>query len=263
MQETRIPEEAGDQAGASNSALSAGPIIHRASELNTSLAHASPEDIVAAAAAAAMAGRLAIVSSFGAESAILLAAAAQVDRHIPILMINTGYLFPETLAYRDQLKERLGLSDMRTVTPDPHEAERDDPGGDLFTMDADACCALRKVRPLARALEGFDVWANGRKRYQGPSRAAIPVVETDGPRLKFNPLALLSRGEVVERFRGLGLPFHPLERFGYASIGCMPCTSRVAPGENPRAGRWRGQGKVECGLHSGALPAGSGSWSAT
>jgi phosphoadenosine phosphosulfate reductase len=252
MQETRIPCEA----GASSPALSADPIHVRASELNTALAQASPEDIVAAAANAAMAGRFAIVSSFGAESAILLAAAAQVDRSISILMIDTGYLFPETLAYRDQLKDRLGLSDMRTLTPDPLEAERDDPEGDLFTRDTDACCELRKVRPLAHALEGFDVWANGRKRYQGASRAAIHVVEADGLRLKFNPLALLSRGEVVERFRKLGLPFHPLEKFGYASIGCMPCTSRIAPGEDPRAGRWRGQGKVECGLHTGALPAG-------
>lgn len=260
MQETRIPREAGDPAGASSLApLSADPVHRRASELNTSLAHAPPEDIVAAAADAAMAGRFAIVSSFGAESAILLAAAAQVDRSIPILMIDTGYLFPETLAYRDQLRERLGLSDMRTLAPDPLEAESDDPEDDLFTRDTDACCALRKVRPLARALDGFDVWANGRKRYQGASRAAIPVVEADGPRLKFNPLALLSRGEVVERFRRLGLPFHPLEKFGYASIGCMPCTSRVAPDEDPRAGRWRGRGKLECGLHTGAFSGGEGS----
>jgi phosphoadenosine phosphosulfate reductase len=256
MQETRIPREAGDQAGASSlGPLSADSVHRRASELNTSLAHASPEDIVAAAVDAAMAGRFAIVSSFGAESAILLAAAAQVDRSIPILMIDTGYLFPETFAYRDQLGERLGLSDMRTLTPDPLEAERDDPEGDLFTRDTDACCALRKVRPLAHALDDFDVWANGRKRYQGASRVAIPVVEADGPRLKFNPLALLSRGEVVERFRKLGLPFHPLEKFGYASIGCMPCTTRVASGEDPRAGRWRGRGKVECGIHVAASKA--------
>jgi phosphoadenosine phosphosulfate reductase len=255
MQDTRAPHEAGHQAGASNPALSADPVHLRALELNTSLAHASPEDIVATAADAATAGRFAIVSSFGAESAILLAAAAQVDRSIPVLMIDTGYLFPETLAYRDLLQERLGLSDMRALTPDALEAETEDPEGDLFTRDTDACCALRKVRPLSRALEGFDVWANGRKRYQGASRADIPVVEADGSRLKFNPLALLGRSEVVERFRKLGLPLHPLEKFGYASIGCMPCTSRVAPGEDPRAGRWRGEGKVECGLHTGTLSA--------
>ena len=255
MQDSREALEADAPDRTSNSGAPSA-VAFRASELNASLSDASPEEIVKAAVGAAGAGRFAIVSSFGAESAILLAAAAQVDRTIPVLMIDTGYLFPETLAYRDQLKERLGLSDMRTLTPDAFEAETQDPEGDLFTRDTDACCALRKVRPLSRALEGFDVWANGRKRYQGASRADIPVAEADGPRLKFNPLALLGRDEVVQRFRDLGLPFHPLEKFGYASIGCMPCTSRTPQGEDPRAGRWRGKGKVECGLHTGPLSGG-------
>ncbi len=222
-----------------------------AGELDAMLRSADPEAIIAAGLRIAAPGRFAIVSSFGAESAVLLAAAAEVDLSIPVLMIDTGHLFPETLAYRDLLQERLGLSDVRTLTPDPSEAGAEDPESDLFVRDPDACCALRKVRPLGRALDGFDGWANGRKRYQGASRAAIPVVEADGPRLKFNPLAQLTRGDIVGRFRALGLPMHPLERFGFASIGCMPCTSRVAPGEDPRAGRWRGRGKRECGIHAG------------
>jgi phosphoadenosine phosphosulfate reductase len=223
--------------------------------LNNDLSNASPPQIIAAAQQSVKPGRFAIVSSFGAESAVLLAAAAEVDRSIPVLMIDTGYLFPETLAYRGQLQEALGMTDFRTITPAAQEAAARDPDGDLFVTDPDACCDLRKVQPLGRALDGFDAWANGRKRYQSASRSDIPVVELDDARLKFNPLAHLTRGDIVQRFRALGLPYHPLEKFGFASIGCMPCTSRVADGEDQRAGRWRGRGKVECGIHIAASKA--------
>jgi phosphoadenosine phosphosulfate reductase len=231
------------------------PLNAKASALNAHLDTATPEIVISTALQTVAAGRLAIVSSFGTEAAVLLAAAATVDRSIPVLIIDTGYLFAETLAYRDMLQERLGLTDLRTLTPEKTEVEAEDREGDLFIRDPDACCALRKVRPLANVLDGFDAWANGRKRYQADSRNAIPVVQVDGPRLKFNPLARLSRAEVVEKFRALGLPYHPLEKHGFASIGCMPCTTRVAAGEDPRAGRWRGRGKVECGLHTGPLAA--------
>jgi phosphoadenosine phosphosulfate reductase len=220
-------------------------------DLNERLASATPAEIISLASQTVEPGQFAIVSSFGTESAVLLAAAAEVDRSIPVLMIDTGYLFPETLAYRDRLQEKLEMTDFRTITPDQQETTAEDADGDLFMHFSDACCALRKVRPLGKALDGFAAWANGRKRYQSTSRASIPVVERDGPRLKFNPLAHLDRGDVVERFRALGLPYHPLEKFGFSSIGCMPCTSRVAPGEDPRAGRWRGRGKLECGIHTG------------
>ena len=225
----------------------------QAAALNMLLADASPEEVIAAALGAVDHGRFAIVSSFGTESAVLLAAAAAVDKAIPILLVDTGYLFPETLAYRDMLQARLGLTDIRGLRPDTEETLAEDPEGDLFQRDPDGCCDLRKVRPLGAALNGFDAWANGRKRYQGADRAAIPTVEGDQQRLKFNPLASLSRGDIVTRFRGLDLPAHPLEKHGFASIGCMPCTSRVLPGEDPRAGRWRGRGKVECGIHTGSL----------
>ena len=232
-----------------------GSVEAKVTTLNAVLDEAAPEAVIAAALETVGLGRFAVVSSFGTEAAILLAAAAHVDRSIPVLMIDTGYLFPETLAYRDMLQERLGLTDVRTLIPTKAEIEAEDGEGDLFIRVPDACCALRKVRPLSVGLEGFDGWANGRKRYQSDTRNAIPVVEIDGPRLKFNPLARLSRAEVVEKFRALGLPYHPLEKYGFASIGCMPCTTRVAPGEDPRAGRWRGHGKVECGLHTGPLVA--------
>lgn len=228
-------------------------VAQRAAALNHKLENATPEDVLRAALESVQPGRFAIVSSFGTESAVMLASAAAVDPSIPVLLVDTGYLFPETLAYRDTLTRELGLTDVRSLTPDASEAAAEDAEGDLFLSDPDACCALRKVRPLGKALDGFDGWANGRKRYQGGQRAAIPIVEADGVRLKFNPLATLDRGEIVQRFRELNLPAHPLEKHGFASIGCMPCTSRVAEGEDPRSGRWRGHGKRECGIHTAAL----------
>lgn len=221
----------------------------RAAALDQRLATASPEQVIAAAVASVPEGALAIVSSFGTESAVLLHAAAEVDRGLPVLLLDTGFLFPETLAYRDALVARLGLTDVRSIRPDPLDRERNDPEDDLWHRDPDACCALRKVRPLARALGPFGAWINGRKRYQSSTRAEIPVVETDGTRLKFNPLATLEPEEIARRFAEAELPHHPLERFGFLSIGCMPCTSRVAPGEDARAGRWRGRPKHECGIH--------------
>jgi phosphoadenosine phosphosulfate reductase len=243
--------------GAAASIIDLAPVFaaKQAAALNLLLANASPEEIIAAALGAVDQGRFAIVSSFGTESAVLLAAAASVDKAIPILLVDTGYLFPETLAYRDLLQARLGLTDVRSLRPDTGETLAEDPDGDLFQRDPDGCCELRKVRPLGTALNGFDAWANGRKRYQGADRATISIVEGDQQRLKFNPLATLSRGDIVMRFRGLDLPAHPLEKHGFASIGCMPCTSRVLPGEDPRAGRWRGRGKVECGIHTGPISA--------
>lgn len=220
-----------------------------AARLSAQLNKASPEQIIKAALEAVAPGRFALVSSFGTESAVLLHAAAQANPSIPVLLLDTHYLFPETLAYRDTLVRLLGLRDVRSIEPDPMEISQQDQQGDLWSRSPDACCVLRKVRPLFRALAPFDAWANGRKRYQGSERSAIPVVEADGSRLKFNPLAALSPEEITGRFKTLDLPPHPLERHGFTSIGCMPCTTRVKPGEDVRAGRWRGNGKRECGIH--------------
>jgi phosphoadenosine phosphosulfate reductase len=219
-----------------------------AAALERSLAAASPRDIVAAAQRTLGRGRLAVVSSFGAESAALLKIVADVDRSIPVLFLDTGWLFDETLTYRDMLAARLGLTDVRTIRPSA-SALRRDAERDLWHRDPDACCRMRKTEPLARALVSFDGWINGRKRYHGGPRAQLPVVEVDGLRLKFNPLARATRDEIDAIFRDADLPRHPLEARGFASIGCMPCTSRVAPGETLRSGRWRGRGKTECGIH--------------
>ena len=196
-------------------------------------------------------GRLAVVSSFGTESAAILAMVAEIDRSTPVVLLDTGKLFGETLRYRDRLVDRLGLSDIRTITPDPAKLSAADPDGMLWLRDPDACCALRKVEPLSRALAGFDAWVSGRKRYQGGDRAALPVFENDADgRIKINPLAGWSRARLVGELLRRDLPRHPLEDAGYLSIGCYTCTDRVQPGEDVRAGRWRGLAKTECGIHA-------------
>lgn len=226
------------------------PALPDAAELDRRLADASPAEVIAAALAIVGRERLAVVSSFGTESAVLLKIAAEVDPAIPVVFLDTGWLFQETLEYRDTLIGRLGLRDVRTVSPDPARLAAADPERELWYVDADACCRIRKVEPLARALAPFAAWINGRKRFQGGLRAAIPVVETDGARLKFNPLAGVSADELTAIFRRADLPQHPLVTSGFASVGCMPCTSRAQPGEDARAGRWRGRGKTECGIHT-------------
>ncbi len=228
-------------------------LLHSAAAtLNRMLDRAPPADIIAEAVRSAPDGRLTAVSSFGTESAVLLKFVADVDPSIPVLFLNTGWLFEETLAYRDTLVRRLGLTDIRTLNPDAATLQNDDPEKDLWSRDPDACCNIRKVEPLAAALRGFEAWLNGRKRFHGSERRGLAVVEADGPRLKFNPLANLTQAEVRGIFEEFDLPRHPLERHGFASIGCMPCTSRTQAGEDVRAGRWRGRGKTECGIH-GAL----------
>jgi phosphoadenosine phosphosulfate reductase len=195
------------------------------------------------------AGRLAVVSSFGADSAMLLALVAEIDRDVPVLFLETGKHFAETLAYRDTLVRRLGLRDVRDIRPDPVELGIADPQGDLHRWIPDDCCAVRKVAPLARALAGFDAWATGRRRGQSRLRSALPFIETVEGRVKFNPLADWSSDRVVQELARRDLPRHPLVAAGYASIGCAPCTRATRPGEDARAGRWAGLAKTECGIH--------------
>lgn len=201
-----------------------------------------------------LAGRIASVSSYGAESAVLLHMVAQVDRDVPVIFTNTQKMFGETLAYRDALSERLGLTDLRVFRPDPRRLAAKDTTGMRWSYDPDGCCEIRKVEPLRRALAPFDAWISGRKGFQAGTRTALPRFEEDEGRLKINPLADWSKDQLDGYFEEHDLPRHPLEAQGYLSIGCAPCTSKVKPGEDPRAGRWRGWDKVECGIHVSALP---------
>lgn len=194
--------------------------------------------------------RLAVVSSFGAESALLLAMVADIDAGLPVLFLDTGKHFPETLAYRDRLAAQLGLGDVRVITPDADALADADASGDLWSRDPDACCGLRKVAPLDRALAGFDAWITGRKRYHGGGRADLPVVEHDGHHIKLNPLAPYSADEIASEWERRGLPEHPLTASGYVSIGCAPCSVPAHRAQGARAGRWAGCAKTECGIHT-------------
>ncbi len=195
-------------------------------------------------------GRAALVSSFGAEAVVLLHMVSRIDRTTPVIFADTEMLFEETIAYQQRLTRDLGLSDVRRITPDRGELLRYDADGILHVFDADACCALRKTRPLKKALGEFDAWITGRKRYQGGMRSELPFFETDeDKRIKINPLSFWRREDVEEYIVNNRLPRHPLVTKGFYSIGCAPCTTPVSEGEDPRAGRWRGAAKVECGIH--------------
>jgi phosphoadenosine phosphosulfate reductase len=232
------------------SAQQADPSVEAAARaLDRELADAQPAAIVERALGEFGRAKVAVVSSFGTESAALLKIVADVDPAVPVVFLDTGWLFQETLDYRDRLTERLGLRDVRTIKPEAATLQREDGEQALWSTDPDACCRIRKVEPLARALAPFSAWFNGRKRFQGGERAAIAVVEADGARLKFNPLANATADGLKALYASAKLPPHPLLAAGFTSIGCMPCTTRTRPGEDPRAGRWRDRGKTECGIH--------------
>lgn len=220
--------------------------------LDRALRDAPPAKIIEAALNTVGREQLALVSSFGTESAALLKVMADVDPAIPVVFLDTGWLFEETLAYRDTLIATLGLRDVRSIKPLEQTLSAEDPNRELWFSDPDACCRIRKVEPLARALKPFSAWINGRKRFQGGARAEIPVVEDDGAKLKFNPFANVSREEIEAIYKLAKLPPHPLVASGYLSVGCMPCSSRTALDEDARAGRWRGRAKTECGIHTTA-----------
>ena len=195
-------------------------------------------------------------SSFSADSAVLLHMVAQIDKTTPVLFIDTRVLFAETLAYRDELMTHLGLSKVITIGPKPALLAVEDPENFLWASNPGRCCEIRKVLPLAEALEGFDAWISGRKRFQAHTRNGLALFESEGGRVKINPLAHWPAVKIRDYLDAFDLPRHPLVAKNYFSIGCIPCTSPVKPGEDPRAGRWRGSSKVECGLHTLPLYAG-------
>ena len=222
---------------------------HFARELEAAYGNLDGSDLLRPLITRVFPGRIALVSSFGAESAVLLHMVARIDRRTPVIFLDTGKLFGETLAYRETLVQRLGLTDVRDVRPDPAEIARVDPSGTLWNTDGNACCWVRKVLPLQRALTGFSAWITGRKRFQAGGREHLGAVETDGERIKINPLVTWSHDQVLAYLADNGLPRHPLVDQGYPSIGCAPCTAPAAANAPTRSGRWQGSGKNECGIH--------------
>ncbi|WP_347267440.1 phosphoadenylyl-sulfate reductase [Paracoccus sp. (in: a-proteobacteria)] len=222
----------------------------RAARLNDRYRHHAATEVLRRALRDPDLGATTLVSSFGAESVVLLHMVSVVAPGTPVLFIDTQMLFAETLAYQVEVAERLRLTDVRLVRASEAELARTDPDGTLHQFDTDACCDLRKTVPLERELARFDAWITGRKRFQGGARQALEFFESEPPaRLRINPLAHWRAGDVQDYMAENNLPRHPLVARGYASIGCAPCTSPVKPGEDPRAGRWRGSAKTECGIH--------------
>ena len=229
--------------------LRLGP-VGNAEVLNRTHAGMPAEDLLADMIGCEYRGEIALVSSFGADAAVLLHMISRIDPATPVLFLETGMLFPETLAYQQDLAARFGLTDVRLIRPNPQDLEMLDADASLHADNPDGCCYLRKTLPLRRALDGFTASITGRKRHQAATRAALPLFEADGTRhLKINPLANWTADEVRAYFTRHDLPRHPLVARGYPSIGCAPCTTPVAPGEDARAGRWRGLSKTECGIH--------------
>ncbi len=225
--------------------------------LNKRYDGAEPLDVLRGMIKEEFPSKVAMVSSFGTASAALLHMIAQVDINAPVVFLDTGKLFGETKRYRDDLIKLLGLTGVQSVTPDAAALAERDPRGVLWSQNPDACCALRKTEPLERALIPYDAWFTGRKAFQAVTRASLPLFEAEVGRIKINPIIHWTKADIEAYFVEHDLPRHPLEADGYLSIGCMPCTSRVEPGEDARAGRWRGSNKVECGIHLpvGQLPA--------
>lgn len=224
-----------------------------AMRLDSELRHAHPATVMEAAVET-FGDRLALVSSFGAESAVLLHLASRVKPDVPVLFLDTGMLFGQTLDYRRQLAARLGLTDVRDLRPAYQDLAVADPEARLWQSDTDACCHVRKVLPLDRALADFDAWITGRKRFHGGDRLSLPVVEQAGHQVKFNPLANWGKAELDDYAQRHDLPPHPLVAQGFPSIGCWPCTQPVEAGEDVRAGRWKGSQKTECGIHLARAP---------
>lgn len=221
--------------------------------LDRRLRDADPRAILTAAVET-FGARLALVSSFGAESAVLLHLAAEVKPDLPILFLDTGMLFGQTLDYRHDLARRLGLTDVRDLRPRFQDLAVSDPNADLWRSDTDACCHIRKVLPLDLALGGFEAWITGRKRFHGGARLSLPVVETAEGKVKFNPLAGWTQDDLTAYAERHTLPAHPLVSAGFPSVGCWPCTEPAKVGSDARAGRWAGSEKSECGIHTARAP---------
>lgn len=227
------------------------PLHAKADQLSLEYAGQSAQAILEVAMRYEFKDSLALVSSFGAESAVLLHQAAQIDPDLDVVFVDTGKLFGETKRYRDRLTDALGLTNVKTVAPVEPSLSTHDPRGILWSKNINLCCYIRRVEPLERALTGYEAWISGRKRFQSTTRSALPTFEAVDGRIKVNPLAGWQRSQIESYFEKHNLPRHPLEADGYRSIGCMPCTDRVDEGEDARAGRWRGVEKIECGIHLG------------
>ena len=232
-----------------DSAGSSDALKARLEVLRARYAGANAQELLRAAIKTEFPGRITTVSSFGSESVVLLHLISQIDPSVPVIFLNTGKLFGETLRYRDRLQDRLGLTDLRAIRPHPDDEKALDPDGTLWSRDTNACCNFRKVLPLRRAMAGFEAEITGRKRFQTLARTGMAPIELNGARFVINPLSAWSLEDLKTHILAHDLPRHPLVEDGFLSIGCMPCTQRVKAGDDYRSGRWAGSDKDECGIH--------------
>lgn len=231
----------------------AGERVEQAARLNARFGDLTPQEIIEASVREEFAGEIAAVSSFGADSAVLLNMLAEVDRDLPILFLDTGKHFEETLDYRNALAVDFGLRNIQVLHPDPQALAERDADGKLHLSSTDACCDIRKVEPMARGLKPYSAWFTGRKRFQAATRGNLQAFEAVGERIRINPLARWTTSDLADYMRTHALRENPLVAYGYLSIGCFPCTQPVQPGEDARSGRWAGQAKTECGIHLSGL----------
>jgi len=244
---------------ARHAAVDEGAVVERlAAQLDARYGQLPAADMLRAVIEREFVGEVAVVSSFGAEAAVILSLVAEVDRATPVIFLETGKHFPETLAYRDELASRLGLTNVLSIEPSSVDVAAQDPDRQLWQRNGDLCCRLRKVVPLDGALSGYAAWITGRKRFHGGERWELPHFEASAGRIKINPLATWTPAQLGEAFRERRLPVHPLVARGFRSIGCAPCTRPVADGDTVRSGRWAGTEKTECGIHRAPWFEGSG-----
>lgn len=254
---SHVYQPANDRRPAAFAARHATRSVHKLMQdditaLDRRYATAAASDILRDALKERFAGRVAVLSSFGAEAVVLLHLVASVDSATPVLFLDTDRHFPQTLQHRRNVVARLGLTNVRDLAPHAADAERLDPDGDLWRRDPDACCALRKVRPLAEAVGDYDALITGRKRFHGATRVRLPLIELVDGAARINPLARWSADDIDAYRRRHDLPFHPMASMGYASIGCWPCTRPARDAADPRSGRWADTDKTECGIHAPA-----------
>ena len=198
--------------------------------------------------------KIVLACSFGAEDVVLVDMVHRIDPAVPLFYLDTDFLFPETYATRDRIIQQYGLKPAQVIqvksllTPDQQAAQH---GAALWSTEPDRCCQLRKVEPLTRVLKGYDAWITGIRRDQAPTRANAGLIEWDSKfqLVKVNPLARWTWSDVWTYIKVYEVPYNPLHDQNYPSIGCTHCTAAVAPGEDPRAGRWKTFTKTECGLH--------------
>ncbi len=225
------------------------PLHDRADSLSRQYANAPAQEILQAAIEKEFTGKIALVSSFGAESVVLLHLVAQINPDIPVIFLDTEKHFAQTLNYRKKLGNLFGLTNLREIHPEKTTMEEHDPNGNLWRSDPDQCCTIRKVDPLTHVLKEFDSWITGRKQFHGGGRLQLPVFDPAAPHIKVNPIVTWTPEDVATYMKTHNLPQHPLVEKGYPSIGCWPCTHPVADGGDVRDGRWRGAAKTECGIH--------------